>query len=43
MKKLLAAVLAAGFLGEDYDYDFRLALDYPVDGYDVRIGRVSRD
>ena len=36
-------ILAAGFLGEDYDYDFRLALDYPVDGYDVRIGRVSRD
>ena len=30
-------ILAAGFLGEKYDYDFRSALDYTVEGYDVRI------
>lgn len=30
-------ILAAGFLGEPYDYDFRTALDYDLDGYDVRI------
>ncbi len=30
-------ILAAGFLGEKYDYDFRTALDYSVEGYDVRI------
>ncbi len=30
--------LAAGFLGEKTDYDFRSALDYSVEGYDVRIG-----
>jgi hypothetical protein len=30
-------ILAAGFLGETYDYDFRTALDYNVDGYDIRI------
>ena len=30
-------ILAAGFLGEKYDYDFRTALDYTVEGYDVRI------
>ena len=31
-------ILAAGFLGEKTDYDFRSALDYSVEGYDVRIG-----
>ena len=30
--------LAAGFLGEKTDYDYRSALDYSVEGYDVRIG-----
>ena len=30
-------ILASGFLGEKYDYDFRTALDYTVEGYDVRI------
>jgi hypothetical protein len=30
-------ILAAGFLGEKYDFDFRRALDYTVEGYDVRI------
>lgn len=30
--------LAAGFLGEKTDYDYRNALDYSVEGYDVRIG-----
>ena len=30
-------ILAEGFLGEKYDYDFRTALDYTVEGYDVRI------
>ena len=30
-------ILAAGFLGKKYDYDFRTALDYTVEGYDVRI------
>ena len=30
-------VLAAKLLGESFDYDFRTALDYSVDGYDVRI------
>ena len=28
---------AAKLLGEDADYDFRLALDYDIDGFDVRI------
>ena len=32
------SILAAGFLGEKTDYDFRSALDYSVEGYDVRIG-----
>ena len=31
-------IVAAGFLGEKTDYDFRNALDYSVEGYDVRIG-----
>ena len=30
-------ILAAGFLGEQYDYDFRTAVDYDIDGYDIRI------
>lgn len=30
-------ILAAGFLGETYDYDFRTALDYSVEGYDIRL------
>lgn len=30
-------VVAAKLLGDTYDYDFRTALDYSVDGYDVRI------
>lgn len=30
-------IIAAGFLGEKCDYDFRTALDYTVEGYDVRI------
>ncbi len=30
-------IVAAGFLGEDTDYDFRLALDYDIDGYDVKL------
>lgn len=28
---------AAKLLGEEADYDFRLALDYDIDGFDVRI------
>ena len=31
-------IVAAGFLGEKTDYDFRQALDYSVEGYDVRLG-----
>lgn len=34
-------ILAAGFLGEPYDYDFRTALDYDLDGYDVRITDIA--
>ena len=30
-------IAAAKLLGEDADYDFRLALDYDIDGFDVRI------
>lgn len=30
-------IAAARLLGEDADYDFRLALDYDIDGFDVRI------
>lgn len=30
-------ILAAKFLGDTIDYDFRTALDYNVDGYDIRI------
>lgn len=30
-------VVAAKLLGDTFDYDFRTALDYSVDGYDVRI------
>lgn len=29
-------IMAAGFLGEETDYDFRLALDYEIEGYDVK-------
>jgi len=31
-------IVAAGFLGEKTDYDFRTAHDYELDGYDVRLG-----
>ena len=34
-------IIAAGFLGEKCDYDFRRALDYTVEGYDVRISGFS--
>ena len=30
-------IAAAKLLGDDADYDFRLALDYDIDGFDVRI------
>lgn len=30
-------IAAAKLLGEDAEYDFRLALDYDIDGFDVRI------
>ena len=30
-------LVASKLLGEDADYDFRLALDYDIDGFDVRI------
>ena len=30
-------IVAAGFLGEPCSYDFRTALDYDIDGYDMRI------
>lgn len=30
-------IAAAKLLGEKADYDFRLALDYDIDGFDVRI------
>lgn len=30
-------IAAAKLLGEDADYDFRLALDYDIDGFDVRV------
>lgn len=32
-------IMAAKFLGEDHDYDFRTACTYVPDGYDVLIGR----
>lgn len=32
-------ILAARFLGDDFDYDFRTACSYVPDGYDVLIGR----
>ena len=31
---------AAKLLGEDADYDFRLALDYDIDGFDVRVADI---
>ena len=34
-------IIAAGFLGDKTDYDFRKALDYTVEGYDVRISGFS--
>ena len=36
-------IVAAGFLGEDTDFDFRTALDYGLDGYDIRITDVMTD
>lgn len=30
-------IAAAKLLGEDVDYDFRLALDYDLDGFNVRV------
>lgn len=30
-------IAAAGLLDEESDYDFRLALDYDIDGYDMRV------
>lgn len=30
-------IAAAKLLGEEADYDFRLALDYDLDGFDVRV------
>ena len=30
-------ILAAKLLGEEYSYDFRLALDYDIEGYDVNL------
>ena len=36
-------IMAAGFLGESYDYDFRTALNYSIDGYDVRISDFISD
>lgn len=33
-------IVAAGLLGDTYDYDFRTALDYNVDGYDIRISDI---
>ncbi len=30
-------IAAARLLGEEADYDFRLALDYDMDGFDVRV------
>ena len=30
-------IAAAKLLGDEADYDFRLALDYDIDGFDVRI------
>ena len=30
-------IVAAGFLGDKTDYDFRSALDYEIEGYDVRL------
>ena len=30
-------IVAAKLLGEEADYDFRLALDYDIDGFDMRV------
>lgn len=30
-------IAAAGLLGDESDYDFRLALDYDIDGFDMRV------
>jgi hypothetical protein len=30
-------IMAAGFLGEESDYDFRTAYDFVPDGYDIRL------
>ena len=30
-------IAASKLLGDEADYDFRLALDYDIDGFDVRI------
>lgn len=37
VKEARYEILIADFLGNTVDYDFRTALDYDVDGYDVRI------
>ena len=34
-------ILAAGFLGEKCDYDFRQALDYIVEGYEYRFPDIT--
>lgn len=34
-------IVAAGFLGDKTDYDFRSALDYTIEGYDMRIPDIT--
>lgn len=33
-------IVAAGLLGEDSDYDFRTALDYDLEGFNVRVADI---
>ena len=33
-------IVAAGLLGDDFDYDFRTALDYELEGFSVRVADI---
>jgi len=43
MRDAIYNIVAARFLGETIDYDFRTALDYSIDGYDIRISGFAQD
>ena len=34
-------IIASALLGEECDYDFRYALDYMPEGYDMRISHIA--